>query len=151
MRNVACLLVVFASLTATAARADETSDAPPDKVAKYMRAKLLYSQQLLEALALEDYEQMAKSSQDLKLLSQESIWNVLETEQYVQHSNDFRRRTDALLQAAKRKNLDGASLAFVELTLNCVQCHKYVRDVGRPAPVEKPTPKEGGKKPLKQP
>jgi len=94
-----------------------------------MRAKLVHSQKLLEALALEDYAAMAKHSQDLKLLSQESIWNVLQTEQYVLYSEDFRRRADALTAAAKNKNLEGASLAFVELTLNCVQCHKYVRDV----------------------
>lgn len=118
------------------AHADEPIDNPPEKVSKYMRVKLVHSQKLLEALALEDYEQLAKHSQDLKLLSQESIWNVLQTEQYVLHSEDFRRRTDALTVAAKKKNLDGASLAFVELTLNCVQCHKYVRDArtGRAGP-----------------
>lgn len=115
----------------------EDSDAPPDKVSKFMRAKLIHSQKILEALALEDFEQLAKHSQDLKLLSLESNWNVLQTEQYVLHSEDFRRRTDALTAAAKKKNLDGASLAYVELTLNCVQCHKHVRDVrGRAEPAK---------------
>src|SRR4051794_3601479 len=86
-----------------AAAADD--DVPPEKLSKYMRIKLVHAQQLLEALALEDYEQMAKHAQDLKLLSLESTWNVLQTEQYVQHSNDFRRRADAVMAAAKKKNL----------------------------------------------
>jgi hypothetical protein len=125
-------------LIGAAVRAEEQStDVPPEKVSKFMRAKLVHSQKILEALALEDFAQIAKHSQDLKLLSQESVWNVLQTEQYVLHSDDFRRRADALKDAAKKKNLDGASLAFVELTLNCVQCHKYVRDVRAPKPAPK--------------
>jgi len=146
--SLTVVALVLASIPA-AALADD-ADPPPEKISKYMRAKLVHSQKILEALALEDFEQMAKHSQDLKLLSQESIWNVLQTEQYVLHSDDFRRRTNALTDAAKKKNLDAASLAYVELTLNCVQCHKYVRDVRRGAvepPVEapKPTPKSGKK------
>ena len=143
MRSARHLPVIFLHLVlltlANAGLADEGTDQPPEKVSKYMRAKLVHSQKLLEALALEDFEQMIKHSQDLKLLSQESIWNVLQTEQYVQHSTDFRRRTDALTAAAKKKNLDGAALAYVELTLNCVQCHKYVRDT-RMGKVEPPKP-----------
>jgi hypothetical protein len=120
---------------------EQLTDLPPEKVSKFMRAKLVYSQKILEALALEDFAQLAKHSQDLKLLSQESNWNVLQTEQYVLHSQDFRRRADALTDAAKKKNLDGASLAFVELTLNCVQCHKHVRDVHRQSDPPKPSRK----------
>lgn len=147
-RHLPAILLQLAFLTlANAGLADEGTDQPPEKVSKYMRAKLVHSQKLLEALVLEDFEQTVKHSQDLKLLSQESIWNVLQTEQYVQHSTDFRRRTDALTAAARKKNLDGAALAYVELTLNCVQCHKYLRDsrkktdVESPAPAPKPTPK----------
>jgi hypothetical protein len=62
------------------------------------------------------------------LLSHESNWNVLQTEEYVLDSSDFRRRTDGLIRAAKSKNLEGASLAYVEVTLSCVHCHKHVRD-----------------------
>jgi hypothetical protein len=137
------LAVLALGLFSLPAVAGDDDNAPPDKLSKYMRIKLVHSQKILEALALEDYEQLAKHAQDLKLLSQESNWNVLETEQYVQHSNDFRRRADAVMNAAKKKNLDGAALAYVELTLNCVQCHKYVRDVrmGKIEPPPKPAKK----------
>lgn len=31
--------------------------------------------------------------------------------------------------AAKKKNIDGAALAYMETTMKCVSCHKYVRAV----------------------
>ena len=137
---ITAVLALPLLLIGAVAHAEEQSpDVPLEKLSKFMRAKLVHSQKILEALALEDFAQLAKHSQDLKLLSQESNWNVLQTEQYVLHSDDFRRRADALTDAAKKKNLDGASLAFVELTLNCVQCHKHVRDV-RGGRVEPPKP-----------
>lgn len=138
----ALVLALPLLLIGTVAQAEAQSpDVPPEKLSKFMRAKLVHSQKILEALALEDFAQLAKHSQDLKLLSQESNWNVLQTEQYVLHSDDFRRRADALTDAAKKKNLDGASLAFVELTLNCVQCHKHVRDVRGQTESTKPSRK----------
>ena len=45
-------------------------------------------------------------------------------------SREFRRACESLRSAAKDKNLDGAALAWMEVTLKCIQCHKYVRDVG---------------------
>jgi hypothetical protein len=30
---------------------------------------------------------------------------------------------------AREENLDGATLAYVELTINCVACHRHVRSV----------------------
>jgi cytochrome c556 len=102
---------------------------PVNQVSDFMQAKLTHSQKVLEALALENYDQIAKHSQEMSLLSQAASWQVLQTPEYLQHSIEFRRRADALTQAAKEKNLDGAALAYVEITLKCVQCHKYVRNV----------------------
>lgn len=128
------LLVVLTVATSSLAqkRGEEVAtDKLPaaDKVAEFMAAKLVHSQKVLEALALEDYDAIAKHSQEMSLLSQAATWNVLQTPEYLQQSTEFRRRADALTQAAKNKNLDGAAIAYVELTLKCVQCHKYVRNV----------------------
>lgn len=72
---------------------------------------------------------IAKNSQAMSLLSLESNWQVLQTTEYLDRSKEFRRAADALTQAAKKKNLDGAALAYVQLTMNCINCHKYVRGV----------------------
>jgi hypothetical protein len=46
------------------------------------------------------------------------------------YSNDFRFNAETLIQNAKDKNLEGAKLAYLGMTLSCFHCHAYVRDVG---------------------
>lgn len=94
---------------------------------EFMRSKLDHSQRVLEGLALEDFDAIAKHGQELSLLSLAASWQVLETMEYQQQSVEFRRAADAITEAAKKKNLDGAALAYVEMTMKCVNCHKYVR------------------------
>jgi hypothetical protein len=126
MRRVAVislgLLLLWAGLSVISARSQQ-----PNEVAGFMRMKLEHSQKVLEGIALEDFALIERNSQQLSLLSQAANWQVLQTPDYLQHSLDFRRSADALTKAARDKNLDGAALAYVQLTMNCVNCHKYVR------------------------
>lgn len=101
----------------------------PNEVSVFMRAKLDHSKKLLEGLALEDFTLIARESQELSLLSQATNWQVLQTEEYLEQSAEFRRSADALTEAAREKNLDAAALRYVDLTMKCVNCHKYVRKV----------------------
>jgi hypothetical protein len=101
----------------------------PAKLSDFMQLKLKHSQQILEGVAIEDFDMIAKSARDLSLQSMEETWQVFETPEYLQHSDEFKRAADAVAKAAHEKNLDGAALAYVGLTLKCVSCHKYVRDV----------------------
>jgi len=103
----------------------------PDQVAGFMRAKLAHSQLVLEGLAVEDYDLIDRGAQELSLASQDASWQVLQTEDYARQSAEFRRSCDSLRTAAKGRNLDGAALAWMEVTMKCVQCHKYVRDEER--------------------
>jgi hypothetical protein len=102
----------------------------PNDLKLFMRAKLAHSQRLLEGLTTADFDMLAKHSQELALLSQATNWNVLQTQDYLQHSIAFRRAANAVTEAAKDKNLDGATLAYVDMTMKCIRCHKYVRGVG---------------------
>jgi hypothetical protein len=103
-------------------------DAPvPNARPQLMRAKLIHCQKVLEALTVEDYPAMAKHARQLKLLSQDASWEVFRGIEYEQQSVVFRRTTDALSASAEARNLDGATLAYVQLTMSCVNCHKYVR------------------------
>jgi len=107
----------------------EAADGPQaDQVAVFMRAKLAHADHVLEGLAIEDYEMIERAAQELSLASLDSNWQVLQTEDYVRQSAEFRRSCDLLKKAAQEKNLDGATLAWMDVTLKCVQCHKYVRD-----------------------
>jgi hypothetical protein len=121
---VTAALAVFAGVVAR--QADGQQENPQQVV---MRSKLDHSQKLLESIVLEDFASMAKHSQELSLLSLAASWQVLQTPEYVQQSLEFRRAADAVHNAAEKKNLDGAALAYVAMTLKCVHCHKYVRGV----------------------
>ena len=94
---------------------------------EFMRDKLELTQGVLEGLAVENYDLIISRSQRLSAMSQEVDWKVFENPDYEQQSIAFRRNVDALTKAAKNKNLDGATLAYVRVTMSCVECHKYVR------------------------
>lgn len=130
---IACLmLAVLLWLFATVAANGQDPDGPKlgtEKVSAFMRQKLMHSQKLLEALALEDFEGIAKNSQAISLLSQDEIWQVLQSADYLQYSKEFRRAADAVTESGRKRNLDGAALGYVDMTLKCVQCHKYVRGI----------------------
>ena len=67
--------------------------------------------------------------QQLALLAQDANWRVFQTPEYRHHSADFQRIAGDLTKAAKARNGDAAALAYVQLTMSCVNCHKYVRSV----------------------
>ena len=92
-----------------------------------MRAKLTHMQKVLEGLLTEDFDEIVKHAQKMSLLTQALGWQTLEGTEYTQRSTDFRRSVEKLTQEAKKKNLDGVSLAYIDITIKCLQCHKYVR------------------------
>ena len=106
----------------------------PDDVAVFMRAKLDHAQDVIEGLATEDYQAIYRAAHDLALASQASAWEVLLTEEYARQSADFRRSCEALRAAARDENLDAAALAWMEVTMKGVQCHKYVRQADATGP-----------------
>lgn len=98
-------------------------------VGKFMQAKLEHSQKVLEGLALRDFPRIATNARELAALSQAAEWHVFDTEDYVRQSQEFRRTALTLEKTAQERNLDGVALAYLDLTMKCVACHKYVRGV----------------------
>jgi len=100
---------------------------PGTSTKEFMREKLAHSQKVLEALAMEDYFTIQTESKKLSAMTQEATWQAFQNPDYTQHSATFRRHANALTQAAQDKNLDAATLAYVRLTMSCIDCHKMVR------------------------
>jgi len=94
-----------------------------------MTKKLENSQKVLEGIALNDFDKITKHAEELIRISKAAEFKVLKTPQYELYSNEFRRSAESLIQNAKEKNLDGAALSYVDMTLTCVRCHKHVREV----------------------
>lgn len=131
MKRTLIVLVVLIPLAgglALLAETRKTQQAKPNDVSAFMRLKLEHSQKILEGVALEDFPQIKQHAQKLAWLTLDENWQVLQTPEYRDHSRDFQQIANRLSKAADEKNLDGAALWYVQLTLNCVNCHKHVRD-----------------------
>ena len=96
-------------------------------VAPFMQMKLAYTKEIVEGLALADFDSIVHNAQKLNLMSLESTWNSVQTREYSTLSGEFRASVNRLRDAAKSRNLDGTTLAYFEVTLNCVRCHRYLR------------------------
>jgi adenosyl cobinamide kinase/adenosyl cobinamide phosphate guanylyltransferase len=116
------LVIVVAAISWVRAQQPDNTDTNA-----FMQVKLKRAQQVVEGLALERFDLIAKSAQSLLLMSNESNWNVFQTVEYNRLSREFQDSAARLRKAADEKNLDGATLAYFEVTLNCVRCHRYTR------------------------
>ena len=94
-----------------------------------MANKLQASQKLLEAIATADFKKVTEQADQLTQLANQAEWMAYKTPKYELHSNEFRRAAETISRKAKEKNLDGVTLAYMDLTMSCVRCHQYVRDV----------------------
>ncbi len=125
--NPAFLSTIVLTLLFTQQAIADPPLSDPSHVKPLMKMKLERAKNILEGVVLEDFDKIASNARALKLLSMESGWNVYQTEQYISHSNDFRRSVDTLAQAAEDKNINLATLGYVALTVRCVECHTYLR------------------------
>ena len=94
---------------------------------EFMREKLELTQGVLEGLAVEDYDLIIVKGAKISAMTKEMDWRIFENPNYEQQSATFRRHVDSLVKAAREKNLDAATLAYVRVTMSCVDCHKLVR------------------------
>lgn len=122
------LLGLWISTVTAVVHSQEPTDIRPDAV-PFMRLKLAHTKEIVEGLALADFDGIARHAQKLSLLSLESNWHAIQSPEYAAASAEFRESVNRLEKAAQDKNLDGTTLAYFEVTLNCVRCHKYLRQV----------------------
>jgi hypothetical protein len=133
MRKMMLLVVALTLcllLPSLSGRGEEPKqDNDKTKVSQLMRKKLAHSQKVLEGITTQDYKMISANAEELIAISKETEWQVLKTPRFELHSSDFRRSAEDLIKAAKDKNVDAAALAYVDLTLTCVKCHKHVREI----------------------
>jgi hypothetical protein len=116
------LALLFAGTSSTYAQVAKESG-----VKEAMRKKVAYSQQVLVGITLEDYGLIVNNAEKLVELSNKTNWYSRQVPEYELFLNEFRRNAEELMEAGKRKNLDAVSLAYVQMTLSCVSCHKFIR------------------------
>ncbi|RUL86296.1 hypothetical protein [Tautonia sociabilis] len=108
-------------------------DSPQDPRTALMRQKLDHAQRILGGLTEGRFGPISRSARALEEISREAARHNLPTADYRRFSDEFRRLTASLAKHADAEDLDAATLAYVQLTINCVDCHKYVRIQTLPA------------------
>ncbi len=93
---------------------------------RVMREKLEHSKNILEGLVTSNWQQIERESLEIAKATQDPAWTVLKMPEYARQSDAFVRATESLIDAARRHDLEGASLGYVSLTTSCVSCHRYV-------------------------
>jgi hypothetical protein len=124
-----CLLAAAAAFAPWHSRAQErpSGTAASPKEPTVMQRKLIHAQNILAGLALKDFDRIDKEADALTQVRQEATWRINETERYLRHSLAFLEQLQDMKKAAKAKNLDGATLAYLEMTRTCINCHEALR------------------------
>jgi hypothetical protein len=91
-----------------------------------MRVKLVHAQKILEAVVTSDWVSLETHSRELERLTNDPRWMILKFPEYAQHSAAFVRAVQALHRAAARRDLEKTPKAYIEVTLQCVDCHRYL-------------------------
>jgi hypothetical protein len=99
------------------------------QMSELMKLKLEHAQKILAGVSRNDFDAIASNADDLIALSNRAEWMASKTPAYELYSNSFRRSAGDLIRGARAKNSDAVALAYVDLTMSCVKCHRYVREV----------------------
>ena len=128
----ALVLAMAGALAAQGPALPQNPRDDPEQVRKVlnqaMAKKLKHAQELVAALALEDFVRLADNARTLRQIGQDTLWKVSPNLTYVKYSAEFASAAEELERRAKERDLNGATLSYVRLTISCVECHKFIRD-----------------------
>jgi hypothetical protein len=119
MRTLAIAVLLTACLVAEAG-------AQTSALERVMRQKLADAQAVMAAVVTSNWTELDRRSRALSRATDDPAWLVLKTPEYTKQSEAFLRAIDDLVDAAARRDQDAAPLAYLAVTVRCVQCHRYV-------------------------
>jgi hypothetical protein len=105
---------------------------PQEKASVWMRQKLKASQETLEALTKADFDAIRKNAQAMLVVDYLEGAFRPDTPEYRFLVSDFRYANELLVRSARAKDLEGATVAYLRLTVSCVNCHTVIRGADRP-------------------
>lgn len=101
-----------------------------NKAKTFMRKKLVAANKILEGLTNPDMNRVRNGARTMILMNKEAMWTSFKSPSYAQDSADFVRTAERLVKLAKANDLEGASHTYAQLTIQCVSCHRRVRNQG---------------------
>jgi hypothetical protein len=94
----------------------------------WMKSKLNLSKSSLESLTKGDFEKLEKDAEQMRLIGKLEGFVRRTNPTYKSHLHAFDLANQELARQAKRRNAEGAALAFNQLTSSCVACHVMLRE-----------------------
>lgn len=94
---------------------------------KLMRRKLERTQEILNGIAIQDFDQISEQARLLAADVDNKLWEDLRTPDYRLYRSELEQIALAIEKAGREKDADAAASAYVRLTVNCLHCHQHVR------------------------
>lgn len=107
---------------------DEPKVTPEKSMSFWMDKKLEYSKSILESLTKGNFEQLAIDAEHMRRLGKIEGFVRRKSKDYKTQLHSFDLANLELVRQAERKNAEGATLAFNQLTTSCVACHMLMRE-----------------------
>ncbi len=93
----------------------------------WMKKKLDYSQNILAGVTQEDFDKIADNARAMKGLGKFEGFVRSRNAAYTRQLQIFEETNDEIIRQADNDNVEGVALAFTQLTINCINCHKVLR------------------------
>lgn len=121
---VSLILLAPAALVAQQPKSIE-QDQP---VSFWMRKKLEFSQNILGGIATADFDKIVSNAEAMGRLSRVEGFIRRQTPGYQTQLKIFEEAVADITRQANRESVEGAGLAFTQMTFSCVNCHKRLRE-----------------------
>ena len=93
----------------------------------WMDRKLEYTSNILKGMANADFDAIARQAQAMRFVNRIEGFVRQKPAGYRSQLKAFDLAVDEIEEMAQEENLEGVTLAFHQLTVSCVQCHKQLR------------------------
>lgn len=121
------LLTAWAGLANCDDAKKESVDPAKKPVSFWMEKKMEYSQSILRGLVTGELDQVAVTAEQMRLLSKVEGFIRGKKPGYRAQLQVFELANREIERQAKANNLEGAAMAFHQLTTSCVSCHRLIR------------------------
>jgi hypothetical protein len=121
--------VLLVSMTISAPSSPAGDDKDVKKKANvWMKSKLAFSRSVLEGLTDGDFGKITRNAIALNVATHFDVMFRPKNPDYKHQVLLFENANNEIIRQAQQKNLYGATLAYNQLVVSCVQCHQMLRD-----------------------
>jgi hypothetical protein len=121
-------LIMSVLCSAIGSAADQAPPSSDQPMSFWMQRKLEYSKNILAGIAAGDFDKIVTSAESMRKLSTVEGFIRGQTPGYRTQLQIFEASADEIIRQGKNDNAEGAALAFTQLTISCVNCHKQLRE-----------------------